>query len=178
LEDIDKSLITGCIENKKNAQEELYKKFYGYAMGISMPYLSGEDEAMEVVNDGFMKVFNNIKQYNTELSFKGWLRKIMINTAIDFYRKNKKHMYHMDTSELEISEFRDEIIDSISVNEIVHMIQDLPPAYKLVFNLYVLEGYQHNEISEMLHISIGTSKSNLAKARSKLKLAIKSLYSN
>ncbi len=130
---------------------------------------------MEVVNDGFIKVFMNMRHYDKERSFKGWFRRILINTAIDNFRSNKNHYHHLDAEDQTISNFNDNIIDTMSANEILNLVQCLPPAYKLVFNLYALEGYKHSEIAEKLNISIGTSKSNLAKARNKLKTAIQTL---
>ena len=107
-----------------------------------------------------------------------WFRRIMVNSAIDHFRKNKKHYHHLDTEDLSIPDFNDNIIDAMSADEIINLVQNLPPAYKMVFNLYALDGYKHQEIAEMLNITIGTSKSNLAKARNKLKVAIDALNSN
>lgn len=149
--------------------------YYGYAMSISLPYTNNEDEAMEVVNDGFLKVFKNMRHYVKGRSFKGWFRKILINTAIDNFRSNKNHYHHLDAADLTISDFNNDIIDTMSENEILNLVQGLSPSYKMVFNLYALEGYKHSEIAEKLNISIGTSKSNLAKARNKLKKAIQTL---
>jgi RNA polymerase sigma-70 factor (ECF subfamily) len=177
LPDIDEIIIEDCKRNKRSAQEKLYQLYYRYAMSISLPYSNNEDEAMEVVNDGFIKVFMNIGNYEKGRSFKVWLRRILINTAIDNFRHNKKHNFLMDSEDYSISSFDDDVIDVMSADEILNLVQDLSPAYKMVFNLYALEGYKHNEIAEMLNISIGTSKSNLAKARNKLKAAIQTLNS-
>jgi len=177
LPEINKAIIEECKRLTRSAQEELYQKYYGYAMSISLPYTINEDEAMEVVNDGFIKVFKHINFYDSNRPFNGWFRRILINTAIDNFRHNKNHYYHLDSGDIEVSDFNDNIIDEMSANEILNLVQNLPPAYKMVFNLYALEGYKHKEIAEMLNISIGTSKSNLAKARNKLKVAINSLNS-
>jgi RNA polymerase sigma factor (sigma-70 family) len=175
LPDIDEVIIEDCKRNKRSAQEKLYQLFYRYAMSISLPYSNNEDEAMEVVNDGFIKVFMNIGNYDKGRSFKVWFRRILINTAIDNFRHNKNHYFLMDSEDHSISSFDDDVIDVMSADEILNLVQELPPAYKMVFNLYALEGYKHNEIADMLKISIGTSKSNLAKARKKLKTAIQTL---
>ncbi len=175
MPDIEEAIIEDCKRNIRSAQEKLYQLYYRYAMSISLPYSNNEDEAMEVVNDGFIKVFMNIGDYEMGRSFKVWFRRILINTAIDNFRHNKNHYFLTEPEDHSISSFNDDIIDEMSANEILNLVQDLPPSYKMVFNLYALEGYKHNEIAEMLKISIGTSKSNLAKARNKLKVAIQSL---
>ena len=141
-------------------------------MSISLPYSNSEDEAKEIVNDGFIKVFQNFHLFDEEKRFSTWLRRIMVNSAIDHYRKNKNHYHHIDADDISIQDFNDNVIDAMSAEEILDQVQNLPPAYKVVFNLYVLDGYKHHEIAETLNISIGASKSNLAKARNKLKIAI------
>ncbi len=175
MPDIDKIIIEGCKRNNKSAQEKLYQLFYRYAMSISLPYTNSEEEAMEVVNDGFVKVFRHIGNFEKDRSFKIWFRRILINTAIDNFRSNKNHYHHIDAEDAVVSDFNNNIIDKMSANEILNLVQGLPPAYRIVFNLYALEGYKHNEIADILKISTGTSKSNLSKARAKLKAAIQTL---
>ena len=166
-------LIEGCKSNDRAAQTALYKQYYGYAMSICMPYSKTRDEAEEIAHDGFLKAFTNIAKYDVDFGFKGWIRRIFINAAIDYFRSNKKHYDQDDIDEARgVESFEDNIIDQLSAQEIVHLVQDLPPAYKMVFNLYVMEGYKHHEIATQLGINEGTSKSNLAKARNKLKLAL------
>ncbi|MEK6478667.1 RNA polymerase sigma factor [Catalinimonas sp. 4WD22] len=162
------SLINKCKKNDRKAQKILYKHFFPYAMSISLRYSQYEAEAEEILNDAFLKVFTRLDQYNIKQSFKGWLRRIVINTAIDLYRKELRHYHHMDVIELEEEQMQENVIDQLSAQEIQAMISELPPAYRLVFNLYAVEGYNHQEIASMLDISEGTSKSNLFKARAKL----------
>ncbi|MFY0606246.1 MAG: RNA polymerase sigma factor [Cyclobacteriaceae bacterium] len=151
----------------------LYRHFYGYAMSVCMPYCQSESEAQEVANDGFMKTFRKIDQYNSAMPFKGWIRKLMINTALDFYRKEKKHYFQEDISELEVEEEKVEtILDQLAAEEIMELVQQLSPGYRIVFILYVVEGLKHHEIAKQLDITEGTSKSNLAKAKAKLKAAL------
>lgn len=173
--EINESIIKDCKANNRGAQEKLYQTYYRYAMSISLPYVNSEDEAQEVVNDGFIKVFMNIHQYDKKRSFKGWFRRILINTAIDTFRKNKSHYNQIEFGETQIGNFDDNIIDRMSAEEILDLVQHLPQAYKIVFNLYVIEGYKHHEIAKILNISVGTSKSNLSKARNKLKESIQIL---
>jgi len=164
------TLIESCKNEDRRAQEKLYRNYYGYAMSICLPYSKNKTEAEEIADDAFIKVFGNLGTYDVKLSFKGWLRRIMINSAIDYYRRNKKHYNNVDLEHApEPGSFDNNIIDQMSANEIIRVVQDLPPAYKLVFNLYVLEGFKHHEIAKQLNISEGTSKSNLSKAKNKLK---------
>jgi RNA polymerase sigma-70 factor (ECF subfamily) len=134
------------------------------------------EESKEIVNDGFMKVFQKLDQHDTESSFKAWLRKVMINSAIDHYRKEVKHHHHAVLDHGLISGMVDNsALDDLSYAELIGMIQQLSPAYRAVFNLYVIDGFTHREISGILGISEGTSKSNLMKARENLKRVIEKM---
>lgn len=165
-------LLDSCKRGDSTAQEELYKSFYNYAMGIALRYSRDREEAIEIVNDGFFKVFINLDKFTKGLSFKGWLRRIVINSAIDYYRRNEKHYHGVDISYARQEQISEDVLDEISEKEIMDLIQGLPPSYRMVFNLYVIEGYKHEEIAQKLNISVGTSKSNLSVARTKLQLAI------
>jgi RNA polymerase sigma factor (sigma-70 family) len=167
--------IRGCALNQRESQKKIYNSFYGYAMSICDCYVNNEADAMEILNDGFLKIFKEIHHYkpayaNEVNSFKGWLRKIMIYTAIDHYRKNQKHQVVMDIDPVQVQTVSQEAsgIDKISYDEIIRLIQELSPAYRIVLNLFIVEGFSHEEISDNLGISVGTSKSNLAKARKQL----------
>ena len=150
----------------------LYKAFYGFAMGICLRYTGNRDEAAEVMNQGFFKVFTHIESYDITRPFKAWLGKIMMNVSIDFYRANLKMAYTEDLDKAEhISD--GELVDrNLHYNDLLAMVQQLPQAYRTVFNLFAIEGYSHEEIGAMLNINPGTSKSNLHKARHKLKQMI------
>jgi len=143
--------------------------FYAYGMSITLRYAESRDEAAEILNDAFMKVFTNIKDFNSDKPFKPWLRRIIINTAINHYHKNKQYreMDSVDIAEESLGK-SEKIIPGISYEEIIEMVQQLSPAYRTVFNLFVIEGFKHREIAEMLDIAVGTSKSNLAKAKKNL----------
>jgi RNA polymerase sigma factor (sigma-70 family) len=167
--------IERCALNNRESQKKLYTSFYGYAMAVCDRYANKQDDAVEILNDGFLKVFKEIHRYKpayTDVvsSFKGWLRKIMIYTAIDHFRKNHKHQFTaaLDNGIFQVAAGNETAIDRMSYEEIIRSIQDLTPGYRTVFNLFVIEGFTHEEISERLGISIGTSKSNLAKARRQL----------
>lgn len=165
-------IIQGCVKANRDSQKQLYKLYYSFSMGICMRYSTSYAEAEEIVNDGFLKIFKKITDFepshqNFEASFVGWIKKIFIHTAIDSYRKyNKSYTLPLlDDSGFEISDTAVNAIDNLSYKEIIELVQMLSPTYRTVFNLYVLDGYKHEEISKHLNISVGTSKSNLAKAR-------------
>jgi RNA polymerase sigma factor (sigma-70 family) len=165
-------LIRGCIKQDRKSQKMLYKAFYGFSMAICLRYTGNRDEAAEVMNQGFFKVFTHIDRYDQERQFKAWLGKIMMNVSIDHYRANLKMAYSDDIEKAEnISD--GELVDrNLNYNDLLLMVQQLPQAYRTVFNLFAIDGYSHEEIAAMLHINIGTSKSNLHKARQKLKQMI------
>ena len=171
--------IRGCALNSRESQKKIYNAFYGYAMSVCDCYAATEEDALEIMNDGFLKIFREVYHfkpaYANELnSFKGWLRRIMVNTAIDHFRKNKKHQVvsELETVYNNMSGFESSGLDKLSYDEIIRSIQNLSPAYRTVLTLFVVEGYSHEEIAESLDISIGTSKSNLAKARKQLQKII------
>jgi RNA polymerase sigma-70 factor (ECF subfamily) len=147
----------------------LYEEYYAYALSICLRYADNRDEASEILNDGFMKIFSNIRLFDLSKAFKPWLRKIMVNTAINQYHRKQRHIQGMELEQARNESETETIISGISYHEIIAMLQKLPPAYRTVFNLHVLEGYKHEEIAEMLNISVGTSKSNLFKAKESLK---------
>lgn len=167
------ALIQGCIREDRECQKKLYQLFYGYAMSICLRYSKTREEAVEVLNDGFMKIFLKIGKYDPEKSFKGWVRRIMINTAVDNYRQNLKHYYAEDISLLEQEATTENVLSKMSHEDILRLVQQLSPAYRTVFNLFVIDGYTHEEIAQLLKISVGTSKSNLSKARVNLQALIK-----
>jgi RNA polymerase sigma factor (sigma-70 family) len=167
--------IERCAANNRESQKKIYTSFYGYAMAICDRYTNKQDDAMEILNDGFLKIFKEIHRYKPAYSdvissFKGWLRKIMVYTAIDHFRKNHKHQFttEIDNGIIQVSAGGEDALDRISYEEIIRAIQELTPGYRTVFNLFIIEGLTHDEISDQLGISTGTSKSNLAKARRQL----------
>ncbi|MBC8109701.1 MAG: RNA polymerase sigma factor [Verrucomicrobia bacterium] len=147
-------------------------------MAICIRYARDTEQAREVVNDGFMKIFSQIKNFDnhetyTINSFRSWVKKIMIYTAIDYYRKEKKHNYHTDIIEQTTLIEVENILDGLAYQDLIKLIQQLSPAYRTVFNLFVIDGFSHEEIAKQLGIAEGTSKSNLAKARFHLKELLK-----
>lgn len=168
-----KKLIQGCIRGERVSQKLLYEEYFGYALSICIRYCKSKDEAYEVLNDGFMKIFTKLNMYDADKPFKFWLRRIMINTSLDHYRRNLKFYNHQGVDELQNISEDASVLQEMAYNEIISMIQQLPPAYRMVFNLAVIDGYKHEEIADILSISTGTSKSNLFKAREKLKVMFK-----
>jgi len=162
-------LIKGCINHDRKCQKELYQAFYGFAMGICLRYAGNRDEAAEVMNLGFLKVFTKAGNYSEAVPFKAWLGRIMINTSIDFYRSKLKMAFNEDLDQaggISDGELPDR---NLNYEDLLKMVQALPHAYRTVFNLFAIEGYSHEEIANLLNINTGTSKSNLYKARQKLK---------
>ncbi|MFD1552759.1 RNA polymerase sigma factor [Putridiphycobacter roseus] len=173
------NIITGCIKGKRKYQKQLFEKYYGKMMGVCMRYARDQDEAQDMVQNGFIKVFEKLTVYNFTGSFEGWVRRIMVNTAIDLIRKNKKNTYAIENEADIASEEENGIIIEEDLNALnfkaskaIEAISNLSAGYKMVFNLYVMEGYTHKEIAEYLGISEGTSKSNLAKAKQKLRASL------
>ena len=167
--------ILGCASNDRVSQKKIYLSFYGYAMSICERYSNNYDDSLEIINDGFLKIFKKIHLYkpahdDTTSSFKGWLKKIMIYTAIDHFRKNHKQRLtsSIDIDIIKQSTASEDFLDRISYDEIKRAIQQLTPGYRITFNLYIIEGFTHEEISKKLGISLGASKSNLARGKKQL----------
>ncbi|MCC8407390.1 RNA polymerase sigma factor [Mucilaginibacter sp. UR6-1] len=165
-------LIEGCVKQNRQCQKELYKLYYSYAMAICLRYANDRDEAAGIMNQGFFKVFKYLKNYDENRPFKIWLGKIMTNVAIDHYRAAARMAVVEELDKAEHVSDVDMADKRLHYNDLLGMIQRLPRAYRLVFNLFAIEGYSHEEIADMLAISTGASKSNLHKARQKLKLMI------
>ena len=164
-------LIHDCKNNDTKAQEQLYRLFSSKLFAICLKYSRNYAEAEDNLQDGFLIIFDKIHQYNFKGSFEGWIKRIMINNVLQQYRK----VSFLELTNENISDEPEvEIDDSVSLEFLMKIIQELPDRYRLVFNLYVIDGYSHNDIAEMLEISTGTSKSNLSRARMILKEKIES----
>jgi RNA polymerase sigma factor (sigma-70 family) len=165
-------LIAGCLQQNRKDQKMLYKAFYGFAMSICLRYAGNRYEASEIMNQGFLKVFTNLHKYDTDRPFIAWVGRIMMNTSVDYYRSNLKLSLTDDLNTAEdIGHY--ELPDrKLNYDDLLSMVQQLPNAYRTVFNLFAIEGFSHEEIATQLGISTGTSKSNLFKAREKLKTMV------
>lgn len=166
---MDQYLIQEAKDGSPKALEMLYKHFYGYAMSISLRYSNSRDEACEIVNDSFMKAFDRLDQYSDSSSFKAWFRRIVINTSIDYYRKNVKHYAVMEIEKASAETYDPSVVDELSKEEILRALRGLPEVMRIIFNMYEIEGYSHNEISEQLDIPASTSRTYLARAKQRLR---------
>lgn len=179
----DTEIIKRCIKGERFAQEELYNKYAFVMYGLCLRYCSDKDEAKDILQEGFIKVFTNIKKFRNKGSFEGWIKRIIIHTALDYFRKRQKtHLFigNEDINELIIKnnnniyyENDNDNDDTLNEKELLSIIQNLPDGYRTVFNLYAIEEYSHKEIAKMLNISESTSKTQLFKARNMLQ---KKLY--
>jgi RNA polymerase sigma-70 factor (ECF subfamily) len=170
------NLLAKCQRQDIHAQKLLYQQFAGYALSVCVRYVPAREEAQEIMHDGFLKVLQNLDKYDRQKQFKLWLRRIMINTAIDYCRKNVKFNNQEILPEHE-NEAVENGLDNLSAQEILQFVQELSPTYRLIFNLYAIEGYAHKEIAEQLNITEATSRSTLAKARTILKNKLTQYYS-
>jgi RNA polymerase sigma-70 factor (ECF subfamily) len=157
--------VSQCLDQNRSAQEKLYKHFYPLFMPLCMSYVSNNDDAIDIYNRAFLKVFNSLHQFNDDGPLGGWIRRIIVNTAIDFLRKEKKKMFDTPIEEAYDQKIDSDALSQLTSNEILDLFRFLPPAQRLVLNLYIVEGYAHAEIAEELGISIGTSKWHLNQGR-------------
>ncbi|OOG76853.1 RNA polymerase sigma factor [Algoriphagus sp. A40] len=173
-ENLDKKIWQGLLGKNRKAQEALYKLYYSYGMSICLRYTSTRDEAKEILHDGFMVLFSKPEKFDPEQSFKPWFRRVLVNLCINLFNKQQK-LVHQTGFEIlpESKESQPSALDVMQYDELLKLIQRLPPSYRTVFNLYVLDGFSHEEIAVMLDISVGTSKSNLSRAKEKLRELIK-----
>ncbi len=169
-------LIRGCTRRDRASQKALYKHFYSLAMGICSRYSQNREDAKEVLNDGFMKVFTHIRKYDVNRPFTSWFSKILVNTAINHYKKNLKYQLHQELTMAKSLKQEEDVLSGISYQEVLAMVQELPAAYRMVFNLFVIEGYKHREIAQQLGITTGTSKSNLSRAKEHLRVVLKDYF--
>ncbi|MBC7827818.1 MAG: sigma-70 family RNA polymerase sigma factor [Chitinophagaceae bacterium] len=175
LPDADQLLIRGCIAGNRASQTELYDLYAPRMLGVCLRYAKNREEAEEILHEGFLKVFTYIGKFRGTGSFEGWVRRIMVNSALFRYR-NKSHLQpviRLETSGYDSISDTD-IVSNLDAKELLILVQSLPSGYRIVFNLYVFEGYKHREIAETLGISEGTSKSNLSDARAFLQKALTS----
>lgn len=173
--DVSEKLIKSCINNERKGQKALYELSYSYLMKVSFRYAKSEDEALEYLNIGFCKILQGLEKKPSEMPYKFWARKIIINSIIDEFRKSKKYKENIILSEdssfedISLEKVVNDAVSSLNVDDIYKLIVQLPPVTQKVFNLYVVDGFSHKEISEMLGMSVGTSKWHLSTARKELK---------
>jgi RNA polymerase sigma factor (sigma-70 family) len=172
-----KALIQGCKDGSAKDQRALYERFSGMLFSIALRYTKCREDAEDVVQDSFVKIFKHIHSYSRDFSFEGWMRRIVINTSITHYRKNFKHAYHHDVDDLgwtprDLEAWRD---PEFTAEELQLAISKMPNGYRMVFNLYIIEGFKHQEIADQLGIDVNTSKSQLSRARKYLQRTLATL---
>ena len=167
-------LIEGCKNGDAVAQQKLFEKYFGFLLGVCLRYTSDREEAKDLLQEGFVKIFNNIERFNYSGQLENWMKKIMVNTAIDRYRKKMNEPYVQDIENVNEPAEAAKAYDNLSQEELLKVIQTLPEGYRTIFNLCAIEGYSHKEIEEQFGINEGTSKSQLAKARKMLQDKLKS----
>jgi RNA polymerase sigma factor (sigma-70 family) len=165
-------IIKGCRQENRLCQKSLYQQFYSYGMNISHRYAHSEMEAEEIVNEAFIKVFSHIESFKPEMTFSNWFHTIVVRSSINYLKKYEKYNKTEAISEFNGPVVDDEILSKLNADEIFNLIRQLAPTYKTAFNLYVVDGYSHAEIANMMHITEGTSRSNLLIARQKLQTMI------
>ena len=169
----EEQIIEGCINGDARAQKHLYEKYVNKMMGVCLRYSKDYEEAQDVLQDGFVKVFEKLKSYKGAGSLEGWVRRIFVNTAIDNHRKTKQQRQNIDLDSVDYQISSEGwIIERLSANDLLKIVQILPDGYRMVFNLYAIEGYSHKEIADQLDISVNTSKSQYSRAKSHLRKLI------
>jgi RNA polymerase sigma-70 factor (ECF subfamily) len=161
----ESDLIEGCIQGNRKMQYELYERFSSKMYGVCLRYAANAEEAEDILQEGFIKVFKKISSYRGDGSFEGWIRRIFVNTAIEHFRKKAYLQPITEQEESTIEGKYISVLDHLAEKDIVKLIQQLSPGYRTVFNMYVVEGYTHKQIAEALNISEGTSKSQLSRAK-------------
>jgi len=162
-----KNIISGCLKGNRRDQELLYRRHAAKLYGVCLQYSGNDEEARDILQEGFIKIFDNLVNYKHEGSFEGWMRRIMVNTALEKYR-SRHNLYRVDDIDQipePDAEPDTEDYAGLDASDLLIIIRELPPRYRVVFNLFAIEGYSHKEIGEMMTISEGTSKSNLSRAR-------------
>lgn len=161
----ESDLIKGCIAGERKMQEELYKRFSPRMYGVCLRYAGNAEEAQDILQEGFIKVYKKLYSYRGDGSFEGWVRRIFVNTAIEHFRRKTYQQPITEQHENSVEGKNVSVLDNLAEKDIMKLIQELSPGYRTVFNLYVVEGYTHKEIGDMLGISEGTSKSQLSRAK-------------
>lgn len=176
LQSTDEELIRGCQQKDRLAQKYLYQRYYGKMLGICMRYTGQRIEADDVLNRSFLKVFNAIHQYQPSGSFSGWIARIVFNTSIDYVRQNTNYREVMDFNVERDQSIEADVIDRLFEEDLFRAIQQLPATMRAVFSLYVVDGYKHREIGDLLKINVNTSKWHLAEARKMLQKELKNYH--
>jgi RNA polymerase sigma factor (sigma-70 family) len=171
-----KNIIIGCLKGNRRDQELLYRRYAAKLYAVCLQYTGNDEEAQDILQEGFIKIFENLVHYKHEGSFEGWIRRIIVNTALEKFR-SKHNLFRVDDIDRipePDAEPDNEDYAGLEATDLLDIIRGLPPKYRMVFNLFAIEGYSHKEISEMINISEGTSKSNVSRARAILQRRVSS----
>lgn len=172
----DRELVEGCLQGRRDCQQLLYKKFASKMFGVCLGYAKDRDEAKDILQEGFIKVFGSLNLYKGDGSLEGWIRRIIVNKAIDYYRKALKERNSVNIEDARDLPVEVSILERMQAGELLELVNKLPDGARVIFNLYVVEGYTHKEIAEMLDINQGTSKSQFARARMLLQDLVTKMY--
>lgn len=170
---LEQCILDGCRRGKRKYQKMLYENYYSYGIGVCYRYACSRDDALEILNDSFMKVFDRIKTFDESQAFKPWFRRIIINAAIDHYKQNRMFYENSGSLTVDVEIYDVSPVDQLNMKDLMNLLNQLPEMYRICFNLYEIEGYSHEEISELLEIGISTSRSNLTRAKKLLRLLYK-----
>jgi RNA polymerase sigma-70 factor (ECF subfamily) len=162
-------LVQRCRDHDRKAQNELYQMFYSYGMSICIRYVESQDEAITILNNGYLRIFSHLNSYDTTRDFKPWFKTIMVRSAINYLKKMKKYKVEMNLEEARGLHREEDLLSRFNYYDLVEMIQSLSLAYRTVFNMYVIDGFKHKEIAKSLGITVSTSKSNLTRAKENLR---------
>jgi RNA polymerase sigma-70 factor (ECF subfamily) len=175
---ITKEVIQGCLNSNRVAQRKVYETYYPVMLAIVRRYIKDEEEALDVLNQGYIKIFKKIDQYHPENSFEGWCKRIIINTALDHLRSSKRYkdLFSFDAIMPSSGQVYNDGINNMSVQELMEIIDTISPISKVVFNMFAIDGYSHKEIADHLNMSVGTSKWHLSSARKQIQTKLKALY--
>ena len=176
LSSTDSELRQGCMQQDRMAQQYLYKRYFGRLLGIAMRYTNSRDDATDVLNQAFLKIFNGLHQFQETGPFLGWMAKIVFHTAIDHARHVQTYKRVIQYSVEADQSVENEVTDRLDTEDLYRLIQQITPASRTVFSLYVIDGYKHQEIADMLGISEGTSKWHLSNARAEMKKMVEQFY--
>lgn len=172
----DQELVKECMSGNRIAQKELFDTYSGQMMALCLRYAGNHSEASDMMQEGFIKVFEKLEQYKGKGPLGGWIRRVMVNSALIYIRREKKHSFHEDADEhVGLSDENFDVFAQMAANEILNLVAQLPDGYRTVFNLYAIEGYSHKEIAEQLEISESTSKTQFHKAKLQLRKDIAAL---
>ncbi|MBI1222696.1 MAG: sigma-70 family RNA polymerase sigma factor [Bacteroidetes bacterium] len=178
MTELERNIVQGCLRGDKSSQKQLYNQYSQKMYSVCLRYSQNTDQAKDFLQEGFIRVFQNLTSFKGEGSFEGWIRRIMINGCLEALRKPENRLFYEDVETIDAEMSYTPDMRKLDVQYILRKIQELAPGYRAVFNLYVLEGYQHQEIAEMLDISESTSKSQLSRARKLLQEMLSGEFSN